>query len=175
MTSLHIAWHCVCGDAESSHYTQEDGEMCYGWCRDTERDCAGRGYRPINHTRRPASFTAMLLAIGEDGNHPHWPAHYTCDLSTDYQTIIRDLDDGDAFIWIVREMGTHLYPLKWIPDDKNGFVRQAMVYHARENTDALVYVWNGTDKLSRITYDMAREIVRNAAAGHVRVSEPVAS
>lgn len=172
MTSLHIDWHCECQDGPASHYSADDGEKCYGWCQGTDHDCAGLGYRPIAHTRRPAAFVAMLKAIGEDSER--WPKHYSVDLSSDYKTVL-DLDDGDAFIWVVREMGTHLYPLKYIPDDKVGFIRQAMVYHARENTDALVYVWNGTDKLSRITYDMAREIVRNAAAGHVRVSEPVAS
>jgi len=170
MVSLHIDWHCVCGDAESSHYTSEDGEHCYGWCRGSERDCGGNGYRPINHTRRPAAFEAMLKAIGEDSQR--WPKHYTSDLSTDYQVILRDLSDGDAFIWVVREMGTHLYPLKYVPDDKVGFIRQAMVYHERENKNALVYVWNGYDKLSRITYDMARDIVRNAGQGHVQMCLP---
>jgi len=162
VTSLHIAWHCECGDAESSHYTTEDGEVCYGWCRNTERDCAGQGYRPISHTRRPASFTAMLKAIGEDGNHPHWPAHYTCDLSTDYQTIIRDLDDGDCFIWIVREMGTHLYPLKYLATDEYGFIRQAMQYHERNTPASHVFHWTG-ETLERIDWSKARSLVQAGA------------
>jgi hypothetical protein len=102
--SIHIDWHCVCGDGPQSHVSRPDGEYCHGHCQKTERDCDGRGYRPADHQDRTPAITA-LFAAAERANLPH---AYTCDLSTDYQTLMQY--DG-AFISVLRTNGTELYPL----------------------------------------------------------------
>jgi len=159
VTSLHIDWHCVCGDGPASHYTTEKGEQCYGWCQQTDKDCAGQGYRPIEHAYYPYAWTPMIEAIGTDSER--WPKHYTIDLSSDYQ-VVRDLDESDEFIWVVREMGTHLYPLKYLPTDVHGFIRQALQYHERNHEVAHVFHWTG-ETLERIDWSKARSLVRAGA------------
>jgi len=160
MGVIQIDWHCECGDGPASHYSRPDGEVCYGWCQQTDHDCNGMGYRPINHTRRPPAFAAMLEAlwdVGKDGGE-RWPKHFTCDLSSDYKTILT-LDEGQPFIWVVREMGTHLLTLD---RESIGFTEQSCRYFERQSEHVRFYVWNGWNALTRVTSDHIRETVKAA-------------
>jgi len=142
--SMQIDWHCVCGDGEGSHRSTAEGEQCWGHCQKTDRDCAGLGYRPIEHTWRPPAFAAILQTAIDRRQ----PEHYTCDLSTDYQAL--KFYQG-RFIWICRSMGTHLYLLDWqMSDEARDWTRDytvsALKYHAREASaqQAQAYYWDGS-------------------------------
>ena len=91
--SIIIDWKCVCCGGPRSHYTTYSGEKCYGWCQHTSLDCAGMGYRPIEHSVQPAAWKAMLMAI--DSEWPRWPSIYTVDLSSD-MTLGTQTHDDDA-------------------------------------------------------------------------------
>lgn len=150
---LHIDFHCVCGDAAASHVTRASGEECHGHCQRTAKDCRGFGYRPINHDARTPAISAIFTAAGS--SEEHWPQHYSCDLSTDYQMLIRP-DAPDRFIWILREMGTQLYPLDqeaW----GTGYVKAALGWMADNHPEAHVFHWNGFS-LEPISYDTARAL-----------------
>lgn len=147
---LHIDWHCVCGDAAASHVSRATGEECHGHCQRTEKDCDGRGYRPIDHQDRTPAIEAIFTAAGSSDKH--WPQHYSCDLSTDYQMLMRP-DAPERFIWILREMGTQLYPLDqeaW----STGYTRGALGYFRDNHPEAHVFHWNGFT-LEPINYDTA--------------------
>jgi len=158
MGVIQIDWHCECGDGPASHYSRPDGEVCFGWCQQTDHDCNGMGYRPINHTRRPPAFAAMLEALWNAGGGERWPKHFSVDISTDYQTII-GLPEGQPFIWIVREMGTHLLLLD---AESLGFAEQAARYFERQSENIRYYVWNGWNTLTKVSADHVRETIKAA-------------
>jgi hypothetical protein len=104
------------------------------------------------------AFAAMLQALwdaGQDGDR--WPKSYTCDLSTDYQSLL-EIDEHAPFIWIVREMGTHLLCLD---SESLRFTEEAARYFERQTDGSRWYVWNGHDNLSRVTPDHVRDLVKN--------------
>jgi len=159
--SMQIDWHCVCGDGSGSHRSTPDGEQCWGHCQKTAKDCAGLGYRPIAHTRRPAGFAAILTAAIDRRQ----PEHYTCDLSTDYQSL---LNYEGRFIWICRQMGTHLFLLdvdkpidrEWV----SKYTVESLRYLAREATaqKSQCYFWDGYT-LGAVTFGEAVTIAEGLA------------
>lgn len=151
---LHIDWHCLCGDALASHTTRASGEECHGHCQRTEHDCRGFGYRPINHDARTPAIEAIFIAAGSSPDQ--WPRHYTMDLSTDYQTLIRE-DAPTRFIWILRESGTELYPLDMDDNWTPGYVRAALGWQAENHPEALVFHWNGYT-LEPVNYATAKTL-----------------
>lgn len=146
---LHIQWHCVCGDVPESHVSRADREECHGHCQKTDHDCAGQGYRPIEHSQRTPAIEAIFTAAGSSDEH--WPKHYTSDLSVDYKWLIAP-DAPQRFIWILREMGTNLYPLDGGAPD--GYVRAALRWMQSNHPEAHVFHWNGFS-LVPVTYDTA--------------------
>jgi hypothetical protein len=154
---LRIDWHCVCGDAASSHVSRAETEECHGHCQRTAQDCAGRGYRPIDHAGR----TPAISAIFDMAGRLRIPTHYTCDLSTDYQMLTTYTG---SFIWVVREMGTHLYPLEpetsMSRDWQRDYVRSSLSYHEANRSDGQrVYYWSAAKaELAEVDYDTAKAI-----------------
>lgn len=134
---LHIDWHCLCGDALQSHVSRSDREECHGHCQATDRACRGFGYRPIDHSGRTPAISAIFQAAGEK----QWPKHYTSDLSVDYQMLIRP-DAPQRFVWVLRESGTHLFPLQTSEQDQ-GIARGALHWLGDNHPEAQVYYWNG--------------------------------
>jgi hypothetical protein len=161
---LHIDWHCVCGDAASSHVSRADKEECHGHCQRTARDCNGAGYRPIPHMNRTPAISAIFTAAGQ----VQWPKHYTCDLSTDYQVLTRD-DAPDRFLWILREMGTNLIHLDRTDEWTQGYNRSALKWFAENHPEAHVFHWNGFT-LSEVNYDTARVLLAVPPVGWTQVT-----
>jgi hypothetical protein len=149
---LHIDWHCRCGDAGASHQTRADREECVGHCQRTERDCQGRGYRPIPHTERTPAIEAIFTAAGS--SEQRWPRYYTMDLSTDYQALMRD-DAPQRFLWILRESGTELYPLDSMNLWTKDYVRTALRWQEENHPEAHVFHWNGFT-LDPVSYETAK-------------------
>ena len=138
----HVDWHCLCGDGPQSHVSYGDREECHGHCQKTERDCAGLGYRPIDQTRRTPAISAIFAAARQ-----HFlPRAFTCDLSTDYQTL---LDYDGRFVWVLRQSGTELYRLDDVTPEALDYSIAAYRYwtgEGRSRADAeeqRVYVWDG--------------------------------
>lgn len=153
---MRIDWHCVCGDSEPAHTSRSDGERCNGWCQKTERDCNGMGYRPIPHVLRPAAFAAILA----EAERRYLPKFFTCDLSTDYQSLIGQggllLPDGGyhgRFIWLLRESGTEFYRLDDQQPQDYLHSKVGMDYWTdpkQGHQDTLIFLWDG-DELHEIT------------------------
>jgi hypothetical protein len=147
---LHIDWHCQCGDTPQSHVSRSDREECHGHCQGTPKKCAGQGYRPIPHSGRTPAITAIFNAAGEVG----WPKHYSSDLSVDYKILMgwegRE-PAPERFIWVLREMGTHLYPLQQ-DEQGQGIARGALRWLQSNHPEAHVFYWNGYT-LSPANYD----------------------
>lgn len=149
---LHIEWHCLCGDGPQSHVTRAEGEECHGHCQKTEQDCKGFGYRPIMHDARTPAISAMFERAGQ----LQMPRHYTCDLSTDYQMLIKE-GRPERFLWVVRESGTHLYSLDASKDPQwqQSYILTSLEYHQRNHPEAKVFHWNGFT-LDPVSIDTAR-------------------
>lgn len=165
MSILHIDWHCLCGDAAASHVSRPEGEECHGWCQRTERDCKGKGYRPIAHTERTPAISAIFDAAGSR----FLPKYWTCDLSSDYRTLIA-ADAPRQFIWLLRTSGTELYRLG---DDDEPLTVQAglagLRYWTSEregHADTLVFHWNGS-ALVEIPAARAEEVMQAHIAAAV--------
>lgn len=151
---LNIDWHCVCGDAAASHVSRADTEECHGHCQKTERDCLGLGYRPFDHSGRTPAISAIFKAAGEI----RWPAHYTCDLSTDYQALARGVDAPSRFLWILRESGTHLIHLDKTDQWSMGYNRSSLDWLSKNHPEAHVFHWNGYT-LDEVNWDTAKTLV----------------
>jgi hypothetical protein len=153
---LHIDWHCLCGDALTSHSTKADGERCVGHCQGTPLDCRGFGYRPIDHSGR----TPAISAIFEMAGRLQMPKHYTCDLSTDYKALTVP-DAPDRFLWVVRESGTHLYPLQQVLAFNEswtaGYIMASLTYHEQNHDGAQCFHWNGYT-LDPVNWDTAKTL-----------------
>jgi len=154
-----IEWHCVCGDVQSSHVSRPDGEHCYGHCQHTTRNCGMRGFRPIDHADRTPAITSVFAAA----EALRMPEHYTCDLSTDYQALIK-ADPDDEFIWLVRTNGTHLWFASDLHEDHKRFIRQSLDYIAREHEEAHYFWWDGAE-LHEISVATARDFVWRNSPG----------
>jgi len=139
---IRIDWHCLCGDGLSSHVDRPEGPECHGHCQKTDHDCAGRGYRPIDQTRRTPAISAIFAAARQ-----HFlPRAFTCDLSTDYQTL---LDYDGRFVWVLRQSGTELYRLDDVTPEALDYSIAAYRYWTGEGRsrgdldEQRVYVWDG--------------------------------
>ena len=160
MFSIQIDWHCLCGDSAASHVSTAEGEECRGHCQKTDHDCAGRGYRPIAHVGRTPAISAIFAAAART----YWPKSYTCDLSTDYQSL---LDYDGPFIWVLREMGTHLYRLdSEDPDWTWGYVRSSLHWLRDNHPEAKVFSWSPLKgELAEVDYETALAIAAVRTAG----------
>ena len=165
---LDIDWHCVCGDAEASHRSRPESEECWGHCQKMARDCAGQGYRPIDHAGR----TPAISAIFERAMLSELPEAYTCDLSTDYQSL---LHYTGSFIWVARTSGTELYLLEpeaeggreWL----RGYVKSALGWHKDNHPEALVFYWSAAKaELAPVSYDTALVIAATYLAPRQEVA-----
>jgi hypothetical protein len=166
---MRIDWHCICGDAEASHSSRPEGEECHGWCQKTERDCNGKGYRPIPHTDRTPAFSAILT----EARRHYMPKAYTCDLSSDYRALVTHAADAPTrFIWLLRRNGTELYRLNGTDAQSLQVAGAGYDYWTGEGRISepeedrtRAYYWNGK-RLIEVDYEQGRRILRERAAHH---------
>jgi len=151
---IRIDWHCLCGDALASHADRPEGPECHGHCQRTPLDCKGLGFRPIDQTRR----SPAIVAIFAEARSKWLPRAYTCDLSSDYQTLTgwnRETQQFEEpyegrFIWILRENGTEFYRLDDVTPEDLGHSLGAYKYWTgegggdREQHPLHVYLWDAT-------------------------------
>ena len=151
---IRVDWHCLCGDALASHADRPEGPECHGHCQGTPLDCKGLGFRPIDQTRR----NPAIAAIFAEARSKFLPRAYTCDLSSDYQTLtgwnpkaqrFEEPYEG-RFIWVLRENGTEFYRLDDVNPEYLSYALAAYKYWTGEGRgeEALhaqhVYLWDAT-------------------------------
>lgn len=159
---MNIDWHCLCGDSLSSHNSRADGEVCYGHCQRTERDCLSFGYRPIPHDGRNPAVSALLTEV----NRYYLPRNYSCDVSTDYQALTGPDAYIGRFIWVLRYNGTELYRMDEVtPTEAQGSLI-GLDYWAEngtvEDTPVRIYYWD-TTVLQEVDLPTARRLLRNTS------------
>lgn len=153
--SMDIDWHCVCGDPGSSHSSRPDGERCVGHCQRTDHDCAGQGFRPIDHAARNPAITAIFAAAMQR----ELPEAYSMDLSTDYQAL---LSYEGRFVWVLRNNGTEFYRLDDVRPEDLQHALVAYRYWALEepNPNTHVYLWSG-EGLGKIDPRMGEFVIQD--------------